>query len=135
VVQVAYPAASRDRFVEDAPAGHFLDILAEVPDCQLLRDRDLSLVGGLLPRDHAEKRGLSGAVRPDESDLLAGIQLEGGLDEQDLAAVLLADAGEGDHRIKRTRRGGRGGPFWIRSGACAPDFSLERRSLSSPPPP
>src|SRR5439155_192789 len=46
---------------------------------------------------HPKERCLAGAVRADEADLLAGIELERGIDEEDLLAVLLADAGEGDH--------------------------------------
>jgi hypothetical protein len=34
-----------------------------------------------------EERGLAGAVRPDETDLLAGIELKGGVDEEDLPPV------------------------------------------------
>ena len=34
---------------------------------------------------------------PDEADLLAGVELERGVDEQDLPAVLLADLRERDH--------------------------------------
>ena len=34
----------------------------------------------------------------DEADLLARIELEGGVDEEDLSAVLLVDAVEADHR-------------------------------------
>ena len=40
---------------------------------------------------------LPDAVRADEADLLAGIELERGVDEEDLPAVLLADPGEGNH--------------------------------------
>ena len=55
------------------------------------------VVGGLLADDQAEHGGLAGAVGPDQPDLLAGIELERGLDEQDLPAVLLADVVERDH--------------------------------------
>ena len=63
----------------------------------LLRHRHVAFVGLFLADDHPEERRLAGAVRPDEADLLAGIELERGVDEEDLPAVLLADVGERDH--------------------------------------
>ena len=42
---------------------------------------DTSPSSALLADDHAEERGLAGAVRADEADLLAGIELERGVDE------------------------------------------------------
>ena len=77
--------------------GHLLDVLAEVADRQLLRDRHVAFVGRFFAGDHAEQRRLAGAVRADEADFLAGIELERGVDEENLAAVLLADFGERDH--------------------------------------
>ena len=71
VVQVADAAAAGDRLVEHRAARHLLDVLAEVADRQLLRHRDVAFVGRLLADDHAEERGLAGAVRADEADLLA----------------------------------------------------------------
>ena len=97
VVQVADAAAAGDGFVEHRAARHLLDVLAEVADGQLLRHGDLALVGRLLADDHAEDRGLAGAVGPDQADLLAGIQLERGVDEEELLAVLLVDVRERDH--------------------------------------
>ena len=97
VVQVAHAAAAGDRLVEHRPPGHLLDVLPEVADRQPLRDRHLAFVGRLLADDHAEQRGLAGAVRADQADPLAGVELERGVDEQDLPAVLLADAREGNH--------------------------------------
>ena len=90
-------AAAGDRFVEHRAARHLLDVLAEVADGQLLRHRDVAFVRLLLADDHPEERGLARAVRPDQADLFAGIELEGGVDEQDLPAVLLADVRERDH--------------------------------------
>ena len=97
VVQLAQAPAAGDRLVEDRAALHLLDVLAEVADRQLLRHGDLALVGGLLADDQAEERRLAGAVRSHEPHLLAGVQLERGVDEQELPAVLLADARERDH--------------------------------------
>ena len=50
---------------------------------------DLALVGLLLAGDHAEQRGLAGAVGADEADLLALLERRRGLDEEDLLAVCL----------------------------------------------
>ena len=90
-------AAAGNRLVEDRPPGHLLDVLTEIADGQLLGNRDLALVGRLFADDHPEQGGLAGSVRADEPDLLAGIELERGVDEEDLPAVLLADSGEGNH--------------------------------------
>ena len=69
---------------------------------------DLAFVGHFFADDHAEERGLAGAVGTDQADLLAGIQLEGGVDEDQLLAVLLVDVGEGDHRTSGDRDQGSG---------------------------
>ena len=82
---------------DDAHPRHLADILAEIADGGAAIDRDLALVGGLLAGDEAEQRGLAGAVGADEADLLALLQGGGSLDEDDLLAVLLADAFEPDH--------------------------------------
>ena len=97
VVQIADAPAARNRFVEHRAARHLLDVLPEVADGQLLRDGDLAFVGRFFADDHPEERRLAGAVRADEADLLAGVELERGVDEEHLPAVLLADAGKRDH--------------------------------------
>ena len=97
VMQIADAAAAENRFVEDGAARHLLDVLPEVADRQLLRHRHVALVGRLLADDHPEQRRLAGPVGPDEADLFAGIELEGGVDEEDLPAVLLADARKRNH--------------------------------------
>ena len=71
---------------------HLLDVLLEVADGELLRDGDVPFVGRFLADDHPEERGLAGPVGPDKTDLLARIELEGRVDEEDLPAVLLADS-------------------------------------------
>jgi hypothetical protein len=92
VMQIAQTAAAGNRLVQDRAAGHLLDVLAEVADRQLLRHRDIALVRRFLADDHPEQRRLAGAVRADQTDFLAGVELERGVDEQNLPAVLLADA-------------------------------------------
>ena len=93
VMQDAEPAAAGDRFVEHRSTRHLLDVLPEVADGDLLRHRHVALVRRLFADDHPEERGLAGAVRADEPDLLTGVELERGIDEQDLPAVLLARRG------------------------------------------
>ena len=80
-----------------AAARHLADILAEIADGDAAIDRHLALVGQLLAGDHPEQRGLAGAIGADEPDLLALLERRGGLDEEDLMAVLLGDVVETDH--------------------------------------
>ena len=97
VVERAQSPAAGNRFVEHRSAGHFLHVLPEVADGHLSRHRHFPIVRALLAGDHPEERRLSGAVRTDEADLLPLVQLERGIDEQDLFAVLLADFRKRDH--------------------------------------
>ena len=59
--------------------------------------RDLAFVGRFFADDHAKQRRLAGAIGTDEPDLFSGIDLQRGVDEENLSAVLLADVREGDH--------------------------------------
>ena len=85
------------------------------------------------PED-VEERGLAGPVRPHEAVALAGVEKEGRVAEEDLAAERLAEAGDSDHmngrgvpgRVSRTRscgcsssRGSRAGPRPPERAACA----------------
>ena len=97
VMQVAEASAAGDRFVEDGAAADLVDLLAEVADRDLLRHGDRAVVRRLFADDHAEQRRLAGAIRPDQTGLLAGVELERGVDEEDLLSVLLADVGKRDH--------------------------------------
>ncbi len=58
VVQIADPAAARDRFVQHRAAAHLLYVLPEVADGELFGHRDFALVGSFLAHDHAEERRL-----------------------------------------------------------------------------
>ena len=87
VMKIADAPAAGDRLVEDAAAGHLLHVLAEVADRQPSRDGDVAFVGLLFADDHPEQRRLAGAVRADEADFLARIELERGVHEENLAAV------------------------------------------------
>ncbi len=52
--------------------------------------------GCFLAGDHAEQRGLAGAVRPDDTDDAAGRQLEGEIVDQQVVAEALGEAFEVD---------------------------------------
>ncbi len=110
VVQIADAAAAGDGFVEHRTARHLFHVLAKVADGELPGDRNVALVRHFLAHDHAEKRGFAGAVRPDQADLLARIELERGVDEDQLLAVLLVDTGERNHRNSKLAEG-TGSPF------------------------
>ena len=115
VMQRAEPAAAGNRFVEHRAARHLFDVLTEIADRHSFGNRHFPFVRALFPDNHPEERRLAGAVRPDEADLLAFVQLERGVDEQHLLAVLLADFRERNHarRAAAIRRAAR------RSGAGA----------------
>src|SRR6202011_2985108 len=51
--------------------------LVDIAEMHALADRDGALVRLVLPGDHAEQRGLAGAVGADHADNAAGRQLEG----------------------------------------------------------
>src|SRR5208282_3804738 len=62
-----------------------------------LADLDRALVGFFLPGDHAEQRGLAGAVRPDDADDAARRQFEGQVVDQKIVAKAFAQVLEVDH--------------------------------------
>jgi hypothetical protein len=82
---------------DGAAARHLADVLAEIADGYAALDRQLAFIRLLLASDQPEQCGLAGTVGTDESDLLALLECRRGFDEQDLVAVLLADAVETDH--------------------------------------
>ena len=106
MMQIAGAPAAGDGFIEHRPALHLLHVLAEVADGQLLGNRDVAFVGIFFADDHAEERGLAGAVGADQADLLAGVQLKGSVDEDQLLAVLLVDVGKRNHRKYQASRSG-----------------------------
>ena len=109
MVQITQAATAGDRFVEHGAAGHLFDVLPEVADGELLGERDVALVGLFFAHHHAEESGLASAVGAHQADLLTGVELEGGFDEDELFAVALVDVGERDHRILHASRNGRRG--------------------------
>ena len=70
--------------------------LVDIAELHRLADLDRARVRLLLPGDHAEQRGLAGAVRTDHADDAAGRQLEGEIVDQQLVAVALGEALEVD---------------------------------------
>src|SRR5580698_8277101 len=60
--------------------------LVDIAEMHRLADLDGAVVGRLLARDHAEQRGLAGAVRPDDADDAARRQLEGEIVDQKVVA-------------------------------------------------
>ena len=62
-------------------------------------------IGLLLPGDHAEGRGLAGAVGSDHADDAAARQREGQVVEQQVVAVGLLDAAGLDHDVAQPRPG------------------------------
>ena len=101
VMEIAKATAAGDRFVEHASAGHLLDVLPKVSQRHASRDRHLTVIGRLLAGDHPEQRRLAGAVRPDQADLVARVELERRIDEEKLLAVVLGDTVYRDHRLRR----------------------------------
>ena len=88
--------AHRARAIHDledhAAARHLANVLAEIADGDAAIDGHLSLVRRILAGDHAEERGLAGAVRADEADFLAPRERRRRFDEQQMLAVLLGYA-------------------------------------------
>ena len=100
-VQFGCDLADRPRPVHHLGGGattrHLADILAEIADRHVFLDRDLPLVRQFPAGDHAEERGLAGAVGSDQSDLLAAIERRRGFDKEDAVAAGLADIVDADH--------------------------------------
>src|SRR5258705_1534474 len=71
--------------------------LVHIAKLDRLADLDDALVGLLLSGDHAEKRGLAGAVRTDDADDTARRQLEGEIVDQQVVAKSLRKLVEIDH--------------------------------------
>ena len=82
---------------EDRSAAQIADVLPKVAERELPGLFHDAVVGSILAGDQPKHRALAGAVGPDEPDLLARVDLERGIDEQDLAAELLGHLGKRDH--------------------------------------
>src|SRR5216684_6743335 len=101
-MECAKAPTAGNRLVEHRSTRHLGDILPKVPDSEFLRYRHVALVGLFFADNHAEQGGFAGAVRADETDFLAGVELKGCVDKQNLAAVLLADSCKRDHGVRFT---------------------------------
>src|SRR5690606_10530473 len=83
--------AARD-FLPDGHVGiERVAALVDITHDDGLADLERAAVGLLLPGEHAEERGLAGAVRADDADDAAGRQLEGKIVDQELVAEALGD--------------------------------------------
>ena len=76
VMEVADTPAAGDGLVEHGASGHLIDLLTEVADREFARDRHHAVVGRFFADDHAEERRLARTIRPHQSGLLAGVELE-----------------------------------------------------------
>ena len=75
---------------EDALFGIVLIFLLEEGDLDVLEEHDLSAgVGLVFAGEDSHQRGLAGAVRGNESDLVALIDVESDLLEKDLRSITL----------------------------------------------
>ncbi len=94
-------AGAGDRLLEHAPPAHLADRLREVADRDPLLDQHAAGVGLLLADDHAKDGRLAGAVRADETDLLAAKRRHRRVEEEDAATMLFGDRLEPDHAGRR----------------------------------
>ena len=106
VMQVAELAAARDGFVEHPNGRYLFHILAEIPDCRLSRDRT-SPLSGSPPRQSSGRASscrtrLFGQARP-----FPLVQLERGVDEQELLPYCLLMPEERIHATAEIGRAGR----------------------------
>src|ERR1019366_3908536 len=95
-------AGAGHRLLDDGPPAHLADVLAEVPDADVLLDGDLPAVGLLFADDEPEDGRLARAVGPDQPHLLPAEDAHRRLQEEDLVAVLLGDGVEANHEVVPT---------------------------------
>ena len=95
-------AAAGDGFVQHRAALHLLHVLAEVADgAASWEPRPRLRRATSSPTIMRKSVVLPEPFGPDQPDLLAGVQLKGGVDEDQLLAVLLVDVGKGNHASLR----------------------------------
>ena len=82
---------------DDGFVGHRGAFLRQIADGDAAFAGDVAGIGGFLPENDGEKRGLAGAVRADQPDAVLAVHLERGVGEQNAFAVCLADAGQSQH--------------------------------------
>src|SRR3546814_17304174 len=81
--------------------------LVDIAELHGVADAQAAAVGLLLAGDHAEQRGLAGAVGADDADDGARRNLEAEVVDQQLVAEGLADVLRLDHQIAQARETGR----------------------------
>ncbi len=104
MVQIAYASAAGNGFIQHRAAGHLFHVLAEIADREPPGNGDFALVWSFLAHNHAEKRGLTRAIRPHQTDFFARIELEGSVHKNQLPAVLFIDIGKRDHPCFQANR-------------------------------
>ena len=82
--------------------------LVDIAKMHRLADLDGAFVGLFLPGDHAEQRGLAGAVRADHADDAARRQFEGQIIDQQIVAKALGQVVEIDHVLAKPLGHGNG---------------------------
>src|SRR5208283_2704807 len=93
----AHGAGTVHHLEDGAAAEHLADVLAEIADGDPSIGDHLTLVRLLLPGDHPEERRFAGAIRADQTHLLAPLERRRRLDEDELLAVLFTDVIETYH--------------------------------------
>ncbi|OQA06774.1 MAG: hypothetical protein BWY66_01690 [bacterium ADurb.Bin374] len=83
--------------LDHGPASHFADGLGKIAHNDAGQHRHLALVGLLFAGDQAEYRGLAGAVRADQADLVPRPNQETSVLEQDALAIRDLDIRKIDH--------------------------------------
>ena len=96
LAQLCHVAGAGHGLGEDTAVFPLGEVLPEVADGEATRTFDPTLVRLLLAEDHPEHGGLAGAVRAHQAYLLAGVDLQGRVEEHHLGAVLEGDVGELD---------------------------------------
>src|SRR6476660_8011534 len=92
--------------------------LIDIAELHRVAHADGAVVGLVLAHDHAEQRGLAGAVRPDHPDNAAGRQLEGEIVDEEAVAKAFADMLGLDDHIAEARPG-RNGDLRLAVGSAA----------------
>ena len=96
LAEIEHLVAARDLLVEGLVGIERVAALVDIAELHALADLDRTFVGLLLAGDHAEERGLAGAVRADDADDAARRQLEGQAVDEELVAEGLLEIVELD---------------------------------------
>src|SRR5262245_17994980 len=119
VPELDHVVAARDLLEHRLLAVERVARLIDITELHRLADADRAFIGFVIADDHAEQRGLAGAVRPDYADNAARRQLEGEIVDQQLFAEALVQLIGFDHDIAETGPG--------RNGDLCPAALVARR--------